>query len=180
MIRISSGTVKNKQLKIPNIPEFRGVQEIAKQSLFSILGEKVIGAVCLDLFAGSGNLGLEALSRGASWVDFVDSTKECVETIEYNVHNCGFLEMAEVSGKEAVKFVNSTDKQYDLIFVDPFYNTKSHIFLTKSLEKILKDDGVIAFFHGKDLDINALIKDTKLKVTNERKFGESFFTLISK
>jgi len=179
MLRVSSGIAKNRQLKAPNIEGFRAVQEIAKQSLFSILGDKIVGAVCLDLFAGSGNLGIEALSRGASWCDFVDSNKECVETIGLNLHNCGFLEMSEVSGKDAVKFVSKTPKTYDIIFVDPFYDTTSHIFLTKNLERILCKNGVIAFFHGENLDIDNLIKGTGLKADDERKFGESVFTLLN-
>ena len=137
MIRVTSGLVKNKILKAPEIEGFRAVQEKAKLALFSILGDKIVGVTCLDLFSGSGNLGIEALSRGAAWCDFDDSNKVCKETIDENVNNCGFLEMSEVSGKDAVKFVTKTQKIYDIIFLDPFYDTTSHIFLMKSMENIL-------------------------------------------
>jgi len=80
-IRIITGTAKNRKLKAPNIEDFRAVQEIAKSSLFSILGEKIKNAVCLDLFSGSGNLGIEALSRGAKRCDFVDENPKCASVI---------------------------------------------------------------------------------------------------
>ena len=61
-LRITTGSAKNKKLVAPELPGFRAVQEIAKSSMFSIIGDQVEGAVCLDLFAGSGNLGIEALA----------------------------------------------------------------------------------------------------------------------
>jgi 16S rRNA (guanine966-N2)-methyltransferase len=179
MIRITSGTLKNKQLKTPEIEGYRAVQEKAKLALFSILGDRVVDATCLDLFAGSGNLGIEALSRGATWCDFVDSNKISKETIDVNVFDCGLLEKAQVSGKDVVKFVIKTEKTYDIIFLDPFYKETAYIFLVKNLEKILKKDGVIAFFHGQNLDIKVLTKGTGLKIIDERRFGESFLTILT-
>ena len=178
-IRITTGSAKNKKLKAPGIPDFRAVQEVAKMSLFSILGDRVMGAVCLDLFAGSGNLGVEALSRGAKWCDFVDEHYESIKVIRENIINCGFVEKAEVIKSEAVKYAANTENRYDIIFVDPFYADTSHVFLTKNLTEILNVKGIIVFFHGENLEISSLIKDTQLIVIDERKFGKSIFTLLS-
>ena len=179
MIRIITGLVKNKRLKTPSNPEFRAVQDVAKGSLFSIIGDKIIDSECLDLFAGSGNLGLESLSRGAKHCDFVETDKSSSKLIQDNITKCGFDQQAEVFPKSAVKYAGYTEKTYDIIFVDPFYHDVSHIFLTKNLEEILNPNGLIAFFHGDNLDIKKITKDTKLKTIDERKFGKSFFTLLS-
>ena len=178
-IRITTGTAKNRKLTAPDIEGFRAVQEIAKSSLFSILGEKINGAECLDLYAGSGNLGIEALSRGAEWCDFVDENYESVGAIKENVKKCGFEEKSSVNRKDAVKFVVSSPRNYDVIFIDPFYNETAHKHLLLNLGNILNKDGVVAFFHGDNLNLQDLIPDTNLKIADERKFGKSFFTLLT-
>ncbi len=178
-IRITTGSAKNKRLKAPEIEGFRAVQEVAKSSVFSILGDKILGAVCLDLFSGSGNMGLEALSRGASWSDFVDENFLSCEAIKENVLNCGFLEKSSVERKESAKFVVNAPRNYDIIFLDPFYEDINHKFLVSNLENILNEDGVVIFFHGDNLDLKTLIEGTDLKIVDERKFGKSFFTILS-
>ncbi len=180
MIRITTGKAKNKKLAAPKLPGYRSVQEIAKNALFSIIGNKVKGSLCLDLFAGSGNLGLEALSREARWCDFVDQNKISTKTISDNIKKCDFLELAEVHLKDAVKFAANTEKSYDLIFVDPFYEDTSQIFLMQNLEEILNEDGLITFFHGRNLDIKKVIKKTNLEVVDTRRFGKSYFSTIKK
>lgn len=183
MLRITTGTAKDKRLKIPEIQGFRGVQEKAKMSLFSIIGEEIRGAVCLDLFAGSGNLGIEALSRGASWCDFVDEDSTSAPVIEENLHNCGFLEMGQVFRKSAVKFVTGCEgceKKYDFIFMDPFYENTSHAHLFKNLPRVLKDNGHIFYFHKADVEIGDLMEKAGLKIIDTRRFGESVFEVIEK
>jgi 16S rRNA (guanine966-N2)-methyltransferase len=178
MLRITTGTAKNKRLKIPEIEGFRGVQEIAKMSLFAILADKVKNAVCLDLFAGSGNLGLEALSRGASWCDFVDESSASALVIEENIHNCGFLEMSQVYRKSAVKYVAGCEKKYDLIFMDPFYDNTSHKHLFKNIKNILNSSGKVFYFHKDSIDVATILSGTDLHIVDTRKFGESVFDEI--
>ncbi|OGC45650.1 hypothetical protein A2V49_03015 [candidate division WWE3 bacterium RBG_19FT_COMBO_34_6] len=180
MIRIITGTVKNKHLKTPKIENFRAVQEIAKGSVFSIIGDGIKDSYCLDLFAGSGNMGLEALSRGANFCDFVDNNYEAKNAIQDNINNCNFKEKAEFHFKDSVKFTANIEKKYDFIFLDPFYEDVNHIFLLKNCEGIIKNDGLIIYFHGLNLDIGKLIKNTSFKVTDERKFGKSMFSILKK
>lgn len=177
-IKVITGIAKGKRLKAPRIEDFRAVQGVAKASLFSILGEKIKDAVCLDLFSGSGNLGIEALSRGAKHCTFVDEDPKAIEVIEENVRNCNFQEFVEIVRKKAVKFAGDAPRNYDVIFLDPFYEDTSHKFLMQNLENILEEDGIIAFFHGNNLDIEEILENTNLKVIDERKFGQSYFTLI--
>ena len=178
MLRITTGIAKNKRLKIPNIEGFRGVQEKAKLSLFSIIGDDIKGAVCLDLFAGSGNMGLEALSRGASWCDFVDESSTSVESIEFNINDCGFLEMSEVFRRSAVKYISFCNRKYDVCFIDPFYSQTSLKHLMKELDKVLKESGKVFYFHASSFDPKELLEDTNLKIIDSRRFGESVFEVI--
>jgi len=181
MLRITTGTAKNKRLNTPNIEGYRGVQEIVKQAVFSIIGDLIQDKECLDLFAGSGNVGLEALSRGAKSCDFVDEHPLATRSIEENAEKCKFTpEQVQVIRSNAVKFVGNTENTYDIVFLDPFYNDISHVFLMKNLEEILRESGLIVFFHGELLDIHKVIKDTQLKVIDQRKFGKSYFTILNK
>ena len=177
-IKVITGIAKGKRLKAPKIDGFRAVQGIAKASLFSILGETVQDAVCLDLFSGSGNLGIEALSRGAKHCTFVDEDPKAIEIIEENVRNCNLQEFVEIVRKKAVKFSGDAPRNYDVIFLDPFYEDTSHKFLMQNLENILEEDGIIAFFHGNNLDIEGILENTSLKIIDERRFGQSYLTLI--
>jgi len=179
-IRIITGLAKNRKLKAPDIEGFRAVQEIAKASLFSMLGEKITDAVCLDLFAGSGNLGLEALSRGASWCDFVDENPESIKAIEENIVRCGFLEKSLAIRKDTGKYVANTDRNYDVILLDPWYEDISHRHLVSNLGNVLKENGIIAFFHGDKLKMTPLIQGMPLVIADERKFGKSMITLLKK
>ena len=156
------------------------MQEVAKQAVFSILGEKIENTMCLDLFAGSGNIGLEALSRGAKHCDFVDEDTQATRTIEENIKKCGFEEQSEVFRSNAVKFVANTIEKYNIIFLDPFYDDTSHVFLMKNIEEILDENGTVIFFHGEKLDINKIIKDTELKTVDHRRFGKSYFSILNK
>ena len=197
-IRVTSGTAKNTKLNTPQTEGFRAVQDIVKQSIFSILGDKVENAVCLDLYAGSGSLGIEALSRGAKWCDFVDKDHEAKKVILENLARCKFENNYEVFNKNSVKFAekiagksknemnvkereakNEPAKKYDLVFLDPFYENTSHKHLIKLLESILVDGGFTIFLHGEKLDMKKLLTDTKLKIITQRKFGKSYFDILT-
>lgn len=176
--RITSGSAKGRKLKVPEIVGIRIVQEKAKLALFSILGDRVTGAECLDLYAGSGNLGIEALSRGAKSCDFVDEAYQSTETIKENLSKCGFVN-AEVFHMDAIKYAGNTDNKYDLVFMDPFYDNTSHRFLLKNLEEIIKSDGILVFFHG-GVEIKDQIEGTTFEIFTERRFGASYFTVLKK
>ncbi len=130
------------------------------------------------MYTGSGNIGLEALSRGAKFCDFVDESKEAEKAVLKNIKNCNFIETAKFHHKDAIKYAANTEKTYDLIFLDPFYDNIHHVFLMQNLEEILKPEGSIIFFHGKNLDVQRVIKNTNLQVMDERKFGNSVFTIL--
>ena len=129
MTRVTTGIAKGKSLKIPNIKDIRVPQDVFKLALFSILGEKVEGAFCLDLYAGSGSLGIEALSRGAKYFHFVDKNRAAQDAILENLKNCGLEDKAEFIKDDSIKFAANADKIYDIVFLDPFFDDLKHKFL---------------------------------------------------
>ncbi len=128
-MRIIAGKAGRIAIKVPSAVA-RPTTDFVRQAVFSILGEKVENARVLDLFAGSGALGLEALSRGAKSCTFVDEHRQAVSVIQEN------LTKARLDGGHAVKsevatFLKRDSATYDLIFADPpywkFYGDKDHI-----------------------------------------------------
>ena len=178
MIRITSGSAKNTQLNTPEIKDFRAVQDIVKQAVFAIIADKVSDATCLDLFAGSGSMGLEALSRGAKRCDFVDEHREAEEAIFANVKKCHFEDKVEIFGKKAVKFAGHTANKYDLIFMDPFYEDTKQKFLFKLLERHLNPSGQLVFLHGDKVKVSDYLTNTGFETITERKFGAGMFTIL--
>jgi 16S rRNA (guanine(966)-N(2))-methyltransferase RsmD len=179
MLRVSSGIAKGKKLAVPDIKGFKAIQDKAKLAIFSILGEKVVGAKCLDLYAGSGSLGIEALSRGARFCDFVDKSRKAEDAILKNLKGVGFEDQAEVYRQDAVKFVGNAFDKYDIVFIDPFYKEIHFRYLFENLEKLLNDSGAVIFSHGKETDIeDALANTTKLKVHAKKRYGSAYVTVI--
>lgn len=180
-LRITSGTAKGKKLKTPDAEGYRATQEKAKLAIFSILSKKIIGANCLDLYAGSGNLGIEALSRGAASCDFVDEGRPSEMAIRENLRDCGFEDVANVYKQDVIKFVGNSVEKYDIIFADPFYKDTHFRFLFQQLEEILNPNGVIVFSHGADTDVKDALTNTKnLEIHETRKYGIAFITIIKK
>ncbi len=120
-MRVTGGIGKGRRLKVPAGSRVRPTSDKVKQALFNILGEKVKGALFLDLFAGAGGVGIEALSRGAGNVVFVDDSRASLSVIKKNIEQTGFGERARVVAMRAETFLKKTSEQYDIIFLDPPY-----------------------------------------------------------
>jgi 16S rRNA (guanine966-N2)-methyltransferase len=124
MIRIIGGISKGRRLKIVSSAAVRPMQDKVKGALFNIIGDRVPGAIVLDGFAGTGSIGLEALSRGAARCVFVDEFAAAVKIIKENVAKCGSEEKAVVLHREFNRAVIDLAKQgvrFDLIILDPPY-----------------------------------------------------------
>jgi len=125
-MRIIAGEFKSRLIKPPKNVNMRITFDKVKEALFDILGDSIIDSSFLDLFAGSGNVGIEALSRGAKEVIFVDNNKKCVETVECNLNSLGLLGLDnnQVVFMEAFKAVDKfrqQNRKFDLVFLDPPY-----------------------------------------------------------
>ena len=124
MIRVISGIYKGRRLKLVPSVSVRPMQDKVKGAVFNILGDRVKGAVCLDGFAGTGSIGLEALSRGAERCVFVDEFYPSVKTIRQNVATCGADDRSVVLHREFNRAVIDLAKKgvrFDVVFLDPPY-----------------------------------------------------------
>lgn len=152
MMRIIAGTHRGR--KIFSVPKDKFVKPISariRQSFFDIVRPYVTGAVMLDLYAGVGTVGLEALSRGASKVVFVEKEGICVKTIEKNVESLGFTEKAKVLKADVLSGLKwlehfSDYKGYDIVFMGPPYRTEENLPLSYSAEtlRLLVEGGIAA------------------------------------
>ena len=117
--RVIAGQWRGRRLEFPDVKGIRPTPDRVKETLFNWLAPIIPGAVCLDLFAGSGSLGLEALSRGAKEVVFVDQSKRVCAGIESNLQRLDASARAVVHPDTAMQYLKRCDQAYDVVFLDP-------------------------------------------------------------
>ena len=135
-MRVISGSARGRKLKEPVGFDIRPTSDMVKESVFNIIQFDVEGRRVLDLYAGTGQYGIEALSRGAGRADFVDSGPKSAKLIRENLELCGFSDSASVFVRDALKHLERKGK-YDLIFLDPPYGTT---LASRTLTKIIEFD----------------------------------------
>lgn len=191
-MRITSGIARGHKLKVPKVADLRPSQDIVRQAIFNVLEastkneeekSKIQGAHVLDLYAGTGALGIEALSRGAQRANFVDHKQRVCEVIEQNLNHSRLMGKAKVICRDAERFVDETPPQkYDFIFLDPPYLLRPLPVLMQ-LTDILKNHGTIIYLHDQRiiLDQNSRkLLGERLKVLDTRKYGRTVVTFLGK
>ncbi len=136
-MRIIAGSARGRKLKPVPGEATRPTTDRSKESIFNIIQFDIEGRDALDLFAGSGQLGIEALSRGASSCTFVDMNTKACDAVRENLRSSEFEENATVRPGEALSFISSCRRKFDLIFLDPPYKTP---LLKRSIESIASFD----------------------------------------
>jgi len=116
-VRIIGGTLRGSKLEVPDAPGLRPTPDRVRETLFNWLMPVISGARCLDLFAGTGALGIEALSRGAATVDFVETDARLADLLRANLAR--LKQAARVTRSDAQRFLAETNEAYDIAFVDP-------------------------------------------------------------
>ncbi|MFZ1947708.1 MAG: 16S rRNA (guanine(966)-N(2))-methyltransferase RsmD [bacterium] len=179
-MRIIGGKLKGRVVEAPRGLLSRPPLSVIRESVFNTLGESILGKSVLDLFAGSGSLGIEALSRGAGRAQFVDSARRCSDMIERNAKNLGISELCRVSRQDAVEFVRVwSGERFDLVFMDPPFLSG------KVQETVGAMDGsglvsagalVIARIHWRE----QVSLPPDLKIVRKRKFGDSLVLFLSR
>jgi 16S rRNA (guanine(966)-N(2))-methyltransferase RsmD len=155
MPRIISGTARGIILDVPQGMKTRPTSDRAKEALFSILAGVYEGFDVLDLFSGTGSLGLECLSRGAESCIFVDSSRRAADIIRRNIEKCrfsGYCRVITADVRKAVDFDDIANRRFKCIFMDPPYDRK---LLTGVIEKISENDimeknGILVVEHSGD------------------------------
>lgn len=152
MIRVISGACKGRRLKTVASPLVRPMPDKLKSALFNIIGETVPGAVVLDGFAGTGSIGIEALSRGARSAVFIEELPAALRVLRDNIDHCGLRESAVVVAWEFNRAVIKLAKEgvrFDLIFLDPPYRLLDERNPLKVIRKrgVLKPGGLLVLRH---------------------------------
>jgi len=184
-MRIIAGTRGSR--KIYSVPKDKFVKPISariRQSLFDILRPYVTGATFLDLYAGVGTVGLEALSRGASKAVFVEKDGQCLKVIERNIEALDFKEQAKALKADVLSGLKwlehySDYKGYDIVFMGPPYRTDENLPLFYSMETlellaasgIAAPNAVIVLQHHNKEEVTA---PAGLEMTRREKYGDSF------
>lgn len=124
MLRIVTGTAKGKAIKTLEGDATRPTSERIKQAIFSSIQFDIEERRVLDLFAGSGQLGLEALSRGAASVSFIDASRDAMEIVKENARKCGFFEASKYLVSDYRNYIRKASgrDRFDLVFIDPPYS----------------------------------------------------------
>lgn len=175
--RITSGEFRSRKLRLPKHPNLKYVKDIVRQAIFMIIGEKIIDAKVLDLFSGSGIIGFESLSRGADFVDFVDENYSSIETTKINAHDLKVEDKIEAHHTKSITYCGNTDKNFDIVFLDPYYEDRHHKFLLQLISENLNPGGIIVFLHG-GTDIKELIQNLNYEIYDERKYGSTIVTFL--
>ena len=181
-MRITGGHARGIQLQLPRRGELRPATDALRAAVFSSLAQRIPGARVLDLFAGTGNLGIEALSRGASFAVFVDSHRDSAETIRKNLEITRFTGQAKVVVQEAtgaIQWLSRGEAPFHLVFLDPPY----HEGLTQSTLEVLAaspliDSGstVVAEFSSKEEVPSGF---GRLQETERRVYGDTALSFLT-
>ena len=179
-MRIIAGTARSLPLKTIEGKDTRPTTDKTKETLFNVMQFDVPGAYFLDLFAGSGQIGLEALSRGAAYAVFVENSRKAASCIEDNIHFTKFDKVSRLMMTDAVTAVRTLEGKYkfDIVFMDPPYNKEleKEVLITLSDSDILKDDTLIVVEASNDTDFGYLtelgyeIVKEKIYKTNKHVF----------
>lgn len=179
-MRVITGTAKGMRLKTLEGLETRPTTDRVKESIFNIIQFDIEGRRVLDLFAGSGQMAIEALSRGAKNAVILDNRSEAVGIIRENLQKTKLLDKSKIIQKDAAAFLTSAGEQFDVIFLDPPYNSN---YLSKSLQiiseiDILTKGGIIIVERPSDKPIRELL-ETDFSV-RDYKYGKTTITIITR
>lgn len=186
-IRIIAGTKKGMKLKVPKPLnkegreyETRPMTDRVKSSLFSMIQFQIPDANILDLFAGSGALSIEALSRGAKHATIVDISDNAIKTIQENLFSTSFQDQAEVIKMRAMHFIDDAYNEkrlFDIIFITPPWD-KAGIHIIKEAGHILSKHGILIAEHPIDKDLSD--EADTLKKVDQRTYGKTVLSLYQK
>lgn len=140
-MRVITGTARGRVLRTLEGEDVRPTTDRVKEAVFSIIQFEIEGRRVLDLFAGSGQLGIEALSRGADSTTFVDMSKDSLATVKYNLEHTKLGDRAKVIQTDALSFLKLTKDRFDIVFIDPPYASSLVADSMKLLSDAVADGG---------------------------------------
>ena len=181
MVRIIAGTARGRKIETLEGMETRPTLDRVKEAVFGSLQFRIPYAKVLDLFAGSGNLGLEAISRGAKRVVLNDRNPACVEIIQRNVETLGFSDTAKTMNLDyaaAIERLSSEGEAFDLAFLDPPYREGLSEDAVRRLfeSRLILPGGTVVLEHAAELPPNGV--PGVYRVVRTKRFGKCGYSLI--
>ena len=180
-MRVIAGKAKGHRLKVPKGTPTRPATDLVRGAIFSILEATTSHWLrVLDLFSGSGALGIEALSRGASWVDFVEQEPRCCSIIRQNLEKTKLAAQAHIYCCSVAKAISFLGEEYSIILMDPPYSDSSIGKVVQQLatSKLVGKESVVVVTHSPHLPLNSTY--ATLHMLKERRHGDSCITLYQK
>ena len=181
-LRIIGGRLKGKRLHSVPGPIIRPTGNRQRESMFNILSDAVVGAVVLDLFAGTGILGIEALSRGANFAVFLDRFRGAISVIERNIRSCKLEDRTKIipwNIRHGLSCLKAQPFQFNLVFMDPPYNRENIRPALTNLYKTgcLKVGSTIVIEHCAREKVS--VDETAYILTDQRRYGKTLVTFLS-
>jgi 16S rRNA (guanine(966)-N(2))-methyltransferase RsmD len=181
-MRIISGTSKGRKLVTPRSQSLRPTSDRVKESIFNILQDEIVGKVVLDLFAGTGNLGIEALSRGAKKTIFVEKGRQALRLIQRNLTQFGLEERSEILPKDAnraIGILKQKGESFDLILMDPPYEKG---LIQRTLMKlnsypIYHKDSILVIEHDRREPLSTVMDGWNL--IRQRRIGDTLISFLT-
>jgi 16S rRNA (guanine966-N2)-methyltransferase len=178
-MRVIAGALRGRSIRPPNARDFRPTTDRVKETVFNILSHRMEMEACLvcDLFAGSGSLGIEALSRGAAHVVFVENGRAALPILRRNLSELGLERVTEVLAEAAERFLRSTARTFDLMLADPPYAFEGHVAMleTISARGLLRTGGMVVMEHSAKMLLTAPAEWTTVTM---RDFGTTAVTIL--
>jgi 16S rRNA (guanine(966)-N(2))-methyltransferase RsmD len=170
-MRIIAGDYKGRRLAAPTDRSVRPTPDRVKEALFSMLGASVEDAVILDLFAGSGNLGLEALSRGAKICYFGDNSKDSIRLVQSNVAHCKAEEKSRIILGDYRNVLTQIREKLDVVFLDPPYREDLWLDVVETIagRDMMNPEGLIVMEHPKEIEFPQELRG--FRKIKERRYG---------
>ena len=180
-MRVIAGKAKGHQLKAPKRAATRPATDLVRGAIFSILETTTNDwAQVLDLFAGSGALGIEALSRGAGWVDFVEHEQRCCDIIRQNLEKTKLDAQAHIYCCSVAKALSFLDKEYNIILMDPPYSDSSigNVVTQLATSKLVGANSIVVVTHSPHFPLNQTY--ATLNLVKEHRHGDSCIAVYRK
>lgn len=170
-MRVISGKYKGKNIEGFNIMGTRPTMDRVKESLFAIIQEKLVNSNCLDLFAGSGSLGIEAISNGAKSCTFIDNHNHIFAILKRNLQGIGGANLKKC---DYLSFLKTTDETFDIIFLDPPYKLYYIQSCIDEIEKrdLLNKDGIIVCEYEDE------VFTSNYQVIKEKRYGSKNIRIL--
>ena len=178
-MRIIAGTHRGRKLKEFDGKNIRPTTDRVKEALFNMISGFIGNAVVLDLFAGSGALSLEALSRGAARAVMVDSDGDSIKVINENISRVSYEQQTDVKNLDAMAYIKSSSEKFDIVFLDPPYNKG---FIPPAAEALIKfgrlNDGAVIVTETDSGEEEYSFDG--MEVYRRRRYGKTFITVYIK